>query len=64
MRRPDVRYGSKADLRAAKSYVRFTPGSTHFVSPIEMPVYSWKLAGAATMRVLHKDLMMTDQAHG
>ena len=26
---PDVRFGSKADIRAAKSHVRFTPESRH-----------------------------------
>ena len=26
---PDVRFGSKADIRSAKSYVRFTPESGH-----------------------------------
>jgi hypothetical protein len=31
------------------------PRKRHFVGPIEMPVYPWKLAGAATMRNLHKD---------
>ena len=35
--------------------VRLSPESDIFVGPIEMPVYPWKLAGAAAMRDLHKD---------
>jgi hypothetical protein len=46
--------GQKQILIAYLLDVRFPPESGHFVSPIEMPVYHWKLAGAATMRICTK----------
>ena len=36
--RGDVRFGSKADMCAAKSHVRFTPESGHKLAPVECPL--------------------------
>jgi hypothetical protein len=36
----DVRFGSKADIRTAKSHVRFTPESGHGVAPTEQTSFA------------------------
>ena len=52
---PNVRFGSLADIAACLVDVRFTSESRHFVSPIEMPVYHWKLVGSGDNGDLDKD---------
>src|SRR5262249_2634748 len=45
----DVRFGSKADICAAKSHVRFTPESGHLQRKLECPL--WAKSGHRQSRV-------------
>jgi len=38
MLRPDVRFGSKADIAACPNHVRFTPKSRHRETPFGCPL--------------------------